>query len=116
MSDKPGDMNLVGRAAIITGANQGLGQAIATAFVDAGASVLLVARGEERLRSVTDELSGRVRNTQAKVLGMRGDIAKVADCQAVVRYAKEALGDVTVLVNNAGIYGPMGPIEEVDWD
>ncbi len=49
-------MALSGRSAIITGANQGLGQAIAGRFVRAGASVLLVARGEERLRQVEAEL------------------------------------------------------------
>jgi NAD(P)-dependent dehydrogenase (short-subunit alcohol dehydrogenase family) len=50
-------MDLAGRSALITGANQGLGRAIATAFVQAGASVLLVARGEDLLRQTAEELA-----------------------------------------------------------
>src|SRR6478672_840459 len=56
-TDRGIGMNLTGRSAIITGANQGLGRAIATHFVQAGANVLLVARGEELLREAQAELA-----------------------------------------------------------
>jgi NAD(P)-dependent dehydrogenase (short-subunit alcohol dehydrogenase family) len=49
-------MDLTGRSAIITGASQGLGQAIASRFVRAGASVLITARGEEALGRAIAEL------------------------------------------------------------
>jgi NAD(P)-dependent dehydrogenase (short-subunit alcohol dehydrogenase family) len=108
-------MNLRGRSAIITGANQGLGRAIAQHYVRAGASVLLMARGEELLRQVAAELAPLAQADQ-RILVAKGDVARPEDCQAVVQRARTELDNVCVLVNNAGIYGPMGPIEEVDWE
>jgi 3-oxoacyl-[acyl-carrier protein] reductase len=108
-------MHLGDRAAIITGASQGLGKAIATHFVRAGASVLLTARGEELLQQVQQELTALTIRPGQQVLSMRGDVVAPDSCRAIVQYAQEALQSLTVLVNNAGVYGPMGPIEEVDW-
>lgn len=109
-------MDLTGRSAIITGANQGLGRAIATQFVQAGASVLLVARGEELLRRAEQELTPLATRLGQRVHSMTGDVSRPESCAAVVARAREALPSLTALVNNAGIYGPIGPTEEVDWD
>lgn len=106
---------LEGRSAIITGGNQGLGRIIAETFVHTGASVLLTARGEDLLQSVVTELRSVATLPGQSVHGMRGDIANAESCHAVVTRATELFGSVTALVNNAGVYGPMGPIEEVDW-
>ncbi|HWG42024.1 MAG TPA: SDR family oxidoreductase, partial [Gemmataceae bacterium] len=108
-------MDLSDRSAIITGANQGLGQAIASHFVNVGASVLLVARGAERLRQVEAELTAHARPGQI-VASHAGDVSRAEDCQAVVTHALETLPNLTILVNNAGVYGPMGRIEDNDWD
>jgi NAD(P)-dependent dehydrogenase (short-subunit alcohol dehydrogenase family) len=108
-------MNLAGRSTIITGANQGLGRAIATSFVRAGASVLLVARGEELLRQVERELTPLVNQKNQLVCSMRGDVSEPASCQAIARRAMDVFPSLTALVNNAGVYGPMGPLEDVDW-
>lgn len=107
---------LSGRTAIITGANQGLGRAIAEAYVRAGASVLLTARGEELLRRAAGELAALASEPGQQVHAMRGDVADPASCAAVADRARELWGAPTALVNNAGVYGPIGPIEEVDWD
>jgi 3-oxoacyl-[acyl-carrier protein] reductase len=109
-------MNLAGRAAIITGANQGLGRAIAASFVRAGASVLLVARGEELLRQVERELSPLASHKNQVVCCAPGDVSEPESCQTIVRRAREAFQNLTILVNNAGVYGPMGPLEEVCWE
>jgi NAD(P)-dependent dehydrogenase (short-subunit alcohol dehydrogenase family) len=109
-------MTLAGRSAIITGANQGLGRAIAEAFVRHGASVLLVARGTELLGQVERELTRLAKAPGQVVASCPADVSRPADCAAIVERAFEALSGVTVLVNNAGIYGPMGPLEENDWD
>ena len=108
-------MHLGDRSAIITGASQGLGKAIATSFVQAGASVLLMARNEELLQQAQQELRTLAMRPDQHILIMRGDVAEPENCDAVVRYAQEALQNLTILVNNAGVYGPMGRIEEVDW-
>jgi 3-oxoacyl-[acyl-carrier protein] reductase len=109
-------MDLRGRSAIITGANRGLGRAIAASFVQAGANVLLVARDQELLGAVQHELAPLVSQAGQRVEAMRGDVANPASCAAIVRQGLELLPDITILVNNAGVYGPMGLIEEIDWD
>src|SRR5262249_26983481 len=108
-------MDLAGRSAIITGANQGLGRAIATAFVRAGASVLLVARGEELLRQAAGELAGLATQPGQQVHAAAADVSCPEGCAAVVRRARELLPGLTVLVNTAGCCGPLGRVEENDW-
>lgn len=107
-------MTLAGRNAIITGASQGLGRAIAEAYVDAGASVCLCARDGALLEQVQRELLARVVPGQ-RVEAVRADVSNPADVQRLMEHALAAFPQVHVLVNNAGIYGPMGPIEDVDW-
>jgi NAD(P)-dependent dehydrogenase (short-subunit alcohol dehydrogenase family) len=109
-------MNLTGRSAVITGANQGLGRTIAEHYVKAGANVLLVARGEELLCRTADELAALATHPGQRVLAHKGDVADLESCGAVASHAVRELPGLCVLVNNAGIYGPMGPLEEVDWD
>lgn len=108
-------MDLTDRSAIITGANQGLGRAIAEELVRAGAGVLLTARNEEALRRVQKELAAFARPGRA-VEAMRADVSNPQDCAATVKRAAELFPDLAVLVNNAGVYGPKGAIEDVDWD
>src|SRR4051812_19125848 len=107
-------MELSDRSAIITGANQGLGKAIAEAFVKAGAGVLLTARNEDMLRAVQKELKALARPGRA-VEVMRADVSRPDDCAKTVQHAIALFPDLQILVNNAGVYGPKGLIEEVDW-
>jgi NAD(P)-dependent dehydrogenase (short-subunit alcohol dehydrogenase family) len=106
--------SLEGRTALITGANQGLGFAIARAYVSAGASVFLCARDAERLEQSRARLVAESGVGQ-RVLATQADVSVEADVRRVARIALEAFPDLHVLVNNAGIYGPMGPIEEASW-
>jgi NAD(P)-dependent dehydrogenase (short-subunit alcohol dehydrogenase family) len=108
-------MALHGRSAIITGANQGLGLAIARRFVKSGANVLLAARDKERLHQAEKELQRLARPEQIIVISA-GDVSRPEDCQAIICRALRALSGVMILVNNAGVYGPIGQIEDNDWD
>ena len=105
---------LAGRNAIITGASQGLGLAIAEAYVAAGASVLLCARDEALLDTVRRTLAGKATNGQL-VETERADVSKWPDVARLAERAFALFPQVHVLVNNAGVYGPMGPSEDVDW-
>lgn len=111
----PPNYNLSGRGAIITGANQGLGREIAEHYVRAGASVLLTARDRTLLEQARDALLPLASAGQ-KLLIEPGDVSDRASCDAVVARAQRELRDLSILVNNAGVYGPKGAIEDVDWD
>jgi NAD(P)-dependent dehydrogenase (short-subunit alcohol dehydrogenase family) len=105
---------LAGRNAVITGGNQGLGLAIARAYVTAGANVLICARGEELLEDARRALvltAGR----EQSVATEPADVSNPDDVTRLVARALAIFPQVHVLVNNAGVYGPMGPIETVDW-
>lgn len=106
---------LLDRSAVITGASQGLGRTLARRFVEAGAGVLLVARSAELL----DEVQAELRPLAAPgrpIEVLCGDVAEPGTAAAVAARVRVALPDFAVLVNNAGIYGPMGPVETLDWE
>jgi NAD(P)-dependent dehydrogenase (short-subunit alcohol dehydrogenase family) len=112
--------SLQGRAAVITGASQGLGFEIAGAYVDAGASVLVCARDGAVLDRAAEELSARaaaltVYDPRPVVAAERADVSKPADVDRLAARAFALFPQVHVLVNNAGVYGPMGSIDDVDW-
>jgi 3-oxoacyl-[acyl-carrier protein] reductase len=105
---------LAGKQAIITGANQGLGLEIARKFVSAGADVMLCARNEARLDDACAELKLMAASNQ-KIVTQAADVSLESDAYEVVQKTLALLGGCHILINNAGVYGPMGEIESVDW-
>jgi NAD(P)-dependent dehydrogenase (short-subunit alcohol dehydrogenase family) len=101
---------LDGRTALITGASQGLGLEIARSYLREGARIVICARSEETLRAAEDELADL-----GEVHGRPADVAAPEEVEALVAFAVERLGGLDVLVNNAGVYGPKGAIDDVDW-
>ena len=106
---------LEGRAAIITGANRGLGLAIARAYVTAGASVLMCARDAQRLEQARAEVLALAASDQ-KVVSVAADVSQPVDVDRVMQAALQAFPRLHILINNAGVYGPKGLIENVDWE
>ncbi len=106
--------NLAGKKAIITGANQGLGLEIARKFVLAGADLMLCARDDSMLQNARSELA-RIASVGQKVVAQVVDVSVYSDVQDVVAQTLKQLGGCHILVNNAGVYGPKGQIESVDW-
>ena len=104
--------DLGGRAAIVTGANTGIGQAIAVALAGAGADVALVGR------SAADETGGLIRGLGRRALLIGADLSSVAPVEDVVEQTVAELGSVDILVNNAGIIRRADAVDftEADWD
>jgi 2-deoxy-D-gluconate 3-dehydrogenase len=107
-----GPFDLSGKVAIVTGANTGIGQAIAVALAEAGAEVALAGR------SRADETAEQVRATGRRAALIEADLSTTAPVQAVVDETLLALGGLDILVNNAGIIRRADAAEfsEADWD
>ena len=103
---------LGGKVALITGASQGLGRALALAYAKEGARVVINARSEESIRPV----AGEVEASGAEVLALAADVSKSADVQRLVDAAVERFDRIDVLVNNAGVLGPRVAIAEYPED
>ena len=102
-------MQLANQVAIITGASEGIGEAIARRFVAEGARVALAARSVDKLQALAASL-GRER-----ALAVPTDVAEPAQVERLVARTVERFGGVNILVNNAGI-GLYGPAYEMDWE
>jgi 3-oxoacyl-[acyl-carrier protein] reductase len=109
-------MNLRGRAALVTGASRGLGQAIAASLIRDGADVMLAARDADVLAAAGQEIAAGRPDPGQKVVWQAADVAKAPDVESLVQQTVERLGRLDVLVCNAGVYGPLGLIEDIDWD
>lgn len=104
---------LAGDAAIVTGAARGLGRAIATAFAEEGATVVLADISPD-----VESVAGSLRDAGATALGLVTDVTRAADCEALAQFAAEKLGHIDMLVCNAGIDipGPALTLGEDVWD
>jgi NAD(P)-dependent dehydrogenase (short-subunit alcohol dehydrogenase family) len=108
--------SLAGRTALITGASHGLGLEIARAYLEAGAAGIVICG---RVQAALDRALGELREIAGPdqtVLGETADVSRPEDVERLVATALDGLGEVTILVSNAGVYGPKGTIEQVDWD
>ncbi len=105
---------LEGKVAVITGASQGLGKALALACAKEGASLVINSRSEDSLRPVAEEAE----SLGADVLAVAADVSKPQDVEKMVDAALSRFGRIDVLVNNAGVLGPLVTIEaypEGEW-
>ena len=103
---------LGGGVAIVTGAGRGIGRGIALRFAAEGAAVGLTARTKSQL----DQTLAQIAAAGGRGVAVEGDATNRADVERIVRTIEAKLGAATILVNNAGVAGPYGPIGIVDPD
>lgn len=99
---------------VVTGATGGLGRCIAKRFWDAGDDLILIARNEGRLASMAGGLMRTSKEGQ-KVYSFPADLSDLDGIPSLVQSLRVAAGDPDILVNNAAIQGPIGPLQTNDW-
>jgi NAD(P)-dependent dehydrogenase (short-subunit alcohol dehydrogenase family) len=99
------------RAAIVTGASRGIGRAIAVRLAREGARVLAAAREEQELSSVVGDL----RRIQPGCSGYAMDVRRKDQVEAMVEFAWREMGEVHILVNNAGLF-PVTPLDQIRFE
>ncbi len=101
---------LAGQVALITGGGRGIGRGVAQDFATEGASVAITARSSGEL----DETVALIKAAGGTAIALTGDVSDPDSVRQVCEATENQLGPVSILVNNAGINGPYGPIWEVN--
>ena len=101
---------LQNEVALVTGGGRGLGEAIATGLAKADAAVALVARSHSQIVRVANAIEA----DGGKAFAIACDVTDAQSVKTAFSTAREALGPISVLVNNAGVQGPIGPIGSID--
>src|SRR5579863_3584346 len=103
----PKMFDLAGNVAIITGGNGGIGRGIALGLAEAGASIAILARNEEKSRAVVDE----IKRHDVPVVAIGLDVTKRATLRPAMDDVEAKLGPIDILVNNAGISVQRGTLK-----
>ncbi len=108
------DLGLKGKKALVTGASEGIGKAIAWALANEGCDVAICARRKGPLEEVANEIA---KETKRDIIAIPADLTKAEDAQNFVDTAAKHFGRVDILVNNAGSApgGLMETLTEEDW-
>jgi len=108
-------LDLTGKRIIITGASSGIGEHFAKLLSSEGASLGLLARRQDKLKTLSKELKTRNNN---KVFISRCDINSASDIETSIAYLYSKLGGIDILINNAGITRQASALQQSieDWD
>lgn len=106
--------SLKGKNALITGAGKGIGRAIAIALANEGVNVALISRTDKDLKSVTEE----VKASNVKTAIAVADVSDMAAVNKAVEKIQSELGNIDILINNAGIgkFGKFLELDPVQWE
>jgi NAD(P)-dependent dehydrogenase (short-subunit alcohol dehydrogenase family) len=100
-------LSLKGRCAVVTGGTRGIGEAVVLRLAEAGASVVVAARGKDGLAKIEEKVAA----TGGKAVGVQADASKMEDAERLIDFAVQQFGTVDVLVNNAAVFPPRLAIE-----
>jgi 3-oxoacyl-[acyl-carrier protein] reductase len=100
---------------VITGATRGLGRLIAERFWDSGDDLIFIARNENDLNRIARECETTSQITGQKAYFFAADLSDPAQIPSVINAIHNVAGEPDILINNAGIQGPIGPLHTNDW-
>lgn len=106
--------DLSGQVALVTGGSRGLGRQMASALAVHGADVVLCSRNEDEVASAAEMIAAE---SDRQVLGLRADVTRSAEVEALVQRALDRFGRVDILINNAGagLRKPLLEMTDDDW-
>jgi 2-deoxy-D-gluconate 3-dehydrogenase len=114
MGDRLDQFKLTDKTAVVTGASEGIGSALALGLAEAGADIIVCSRREEKLREVKAEIEKTGRKAEIFVL----DLCKLNEIQGLKKFILDRFGKVDILINNAGatVAKPAWDTTEDEWN
>jgi NAD(P)-dependent dehydrogenase (short-subunit alcohol dehydrogenase family) len=108
-------MQLAGKVALVTGAQQGIGRAIATGFAEAGADIAINWLDDE---NAAREVAASVTGHNRRAVTIQADMARLGEVREMVEAVVAEFGQIDILVNNAGVFPRVDflAMSEADWD
>lgn len=103
------DLGIEGKTALITGAAAGIGRETAKALLDEGVTVVLSDINEEKLKEAVLSL-----DSEKKIYAFPADITSVRDLSKLHNYIRDEIGEIDILVQNAGTVGVQGLFHEIE--
>ena len=110
------NLNFQNKKVIITGGSMGLGYETARLFVSYGADVCICSRNYNELENAAKKLESYKKFSSQKIIFTRADVGFTNEIDELINFAKTNFKTLDVLVNCAGIYGPIGSLDENSWD
>lgn len=105
------NLGLEGRTAVVTGADSGMGLAVARMLLEEGARVVISDQAQDAIEAAARTLAG-----QGEVHAIAADLTDLASVERLRDFAMQRLGHADILVNGAGVTGPTGPFHTIDDD
>ncbi len=110
-------ITLAGKAAVVTGGSRGIGAAAVKLFARAGADVVF---NYHRSKDAAQQVEQEARKRGVRAESVKADLSKVKECEKLVKFARQRLGRIDILVANAGIWNaddaPIEKMNERQWD
>ncbi len=107
---------LKGKKALITGGDRGLGYEIAAEFLRQGADICICSRNADAIKEAAVSLGHERQDKEQRILYKKADVSVTKDLDELYKYIfEEFSGDFDIVVNNAGIQGPIGSFEDNEW-
>lgn len=103
------------RLVVITGATRGLGKLIAQRFLNTGADLILISRNIQDLKKTEEEFFSQL-TTNQKIFSFPFNLKNIHKIPELIQQVKDTAGNPDILVNNAAIQGPIGPVYQNEWD
>ena len=103
------------KTVIITGGTDGFGLAIAKNFIKHGANLIVCSRNKKRVEKVNEIFSKMIDKNQ-NIVSVEADISLEDDVKNLFSLATNSFQSIDIIINNAGIYGPIGKIENINWN
>jgi len=108
-------LNFKNKTVLVTGASKGIGFEISKSFLKCGANLLICSSNKRNIFSSYKKLK-KIKKSSQKLFYLKADVSNVKDVKKFINFAIKKFKKIDILINNAGVYGPIGDIEKINWN